>query len=118
MRMPIIGGRRPVLFDRRVWRHSQPISFAAIEGITVMVSDRDHVHLSGAEDFYADVRIALAEPAGVDGVSVWIRKPVPLRFDEFRRRRQRPTAALPERWKTGVVFGFQPHVRLACGLVE
>src|SRR5262245_28412978 len=40
MRLPIISGHRPVLFNWHIWRNVQAIGLGAVESIAVLVPDR------------------------------------------------------------------------------
>ena len=68
VRCAVVGRRRPVLLDRRVRRHGEPIGLAAVEGFAVLVLDADQVELPRAETLDADEGEAVGDAAGIDRI--------------------------------------------------
>ena len=72
--LPVIGGHRPVLLDRRIGRHGQAVGLAAVVALAILVLDRDQIELAGAQPLDADIGIAVGEAAGIDRIVVRVCK--------------------------------------------
>ena len=110
--LPVIGGHRPILFDRRIGRHGQAVGLAAIIIRAILILDRDQIELAGTKPLDADIGIAVGEAAGIDRIVIRVRKAGRRCRNKLGRRRIGPVRSLEERWHAGVISGFEPGAAL------
>jgi len=67
----VISGQGPILLNWHVGRYIEAVGFRAVQGISVLVFDRNEIKLARAETLDADVGVTVGKPSDVDRISIW-----------------------------------------------
>src|SRR5262245_13051309 len=93
MRLSVVGGRRPILFDRRVRGHVQPIRLASLQSVAVAIADIDELKLYAIESLGTKIGHMIHHSPAIDTVLVWLAEHRTQAIPGFRRYRKPPACS-------------------------